>query len=122
MSVADGHGQRVYAGHLDKARRLGRIGQGGSFAPFNRCVVHFADRPNLTFDRDSVRVRERHDFLHSGDVFIEWTGRVVEHDRGVTRRKAKLDGRGGVSVIQVQGGRDAIFRGERATYPPQGVG
>src|SRR5450759_3229338 len=93
-----------------------------TLAAFNRCVVHFADRSNLTLYCDSMRVRERYHLLHSGDVFIERAGRVVEHDRGVTRRQTKLDRRGGISVVEVQGRRDAIFGGERAAYPPQGVG
>ena len=98
---ADGGGEAVAAGLLDKSLRLGRIGQAGVAFLDLDVLLHAAEHAELGFDGDAFRMGGVHHTLGDRDVLGERIVGGVDHDRTVEAGLDAVVARLFVTVVEV---------------------
>ena len=110
MGIADGHGERIHAGFLDKFHRFIRHGvmaADGSRAAFFAFVELGADQmAEFAFHGAIMLVGIIHDLFADFDVFLERFVAGVNHHAGKTLVNAVLAQFEGIAVIEVDGDGD----------------
>ena len=87
MAGADGDGQRITAGALDKLLHVFRTGVGGVLRLDLDFVLHAGEGAQLSLDHDAVVVSIFDNLAGDADVFLKRFAALVDHDGG----KAAVD-------------------------------